>query len=188
MRDMAHSICLIKLFQITMRKKFRFFVSDYLKTAEDKGENVLPYLVDMDLGYCTCPISRDGLPCKRQHAVVKQHSLRTQNFFPISNSCDRKLYATIANSSSLPLECYLALGETNDDYSVTDENNTRDVSVNNVVTVQISEEFGDATVQTSNDADADVVTYGSSEEAAKEALTEAFEPKYDRRIRIICKA
>ena len=31
MWDMAHSICLIKLYQITMRKKFRFFVSDYLK-------------------------------------------------------------------------------------------------------------------------------------------------------------
>ena len=31
MRDMAHSICLIKLYQITMRKNFRFFVSDYLK-------------------------------------------------------------------------------------------------------------------------------------------------------------
>ena len=31
MRDMAHSICLIKLYQIPMRKKFRFFVSDYLK-------------------------------------------------------------------------------------------------------------------------------------------------------------
>ena len=31
MQDMAHSICLIKLYQITMRKKFRFFVSDCLK-------------------------------------------------------------------------------------------------------------------------------------------------------------
>ena len=31
MRDMAHSICLKKLYQITMRKKFRSFVSDYLK-------------------------------------------------------------------------------------------------------------------------------------------------------------
>ena len=33
MQDMAHSICLIKLYQITMRKKFRFFVSDYLKRS-----------------------------------------------------------------------------------------------------------------------------------------------------------
>ena len=31
MRDMAHSICLLKLYQITMRKTFRFFVSDYLR-------------------------------------------------------------------------------------------------------------------------------------------------------------
>ena len=30
MREMAHSICLIKLYQIKMRKNFRFFVSDYL--------------------------------------------------------------------------------------------------------------------------------------------------------------
>ena len=34
MRDMAHSIFLIKLYQITMRKKFRFFVSDYLKPLQ----------------------------------------------------------------------------------------------------------------------------------------------------------
>ena len=34
MRDMAHSICLIKLYQITMRTKFRFFVSDYLEEME----------------------------------------------------------------------------------------------------------------------------------------------------------
>ena len=31
MRDMAYLICLIKLYQITMRRKFRFFVSDHLK-------------------------------------------------------------------------------------------------------------------------------------------------------------
>ena len=31
MREMAHSICLMKLYQITMRKKFRLFVSDYLQ-------------------------------------------------------------------------------------------------------------------------------------------------------------
>ena len=33
MRDMAHSICLIKLYQITMRKNFDIFVSDYLKMS-----------------------------------------------------------------------------------------------------------------------------------------------------------
>ena len=30
MWDMAHSISLIKLYQMTMRKEFRFFVSDHL--------------------------------------------------------------------------------------------------------------------------------------------------------------
>ena len=33
MRDMAHSICLMKLYQIAMRKKISIFVSDYLKTS-----------------------------------------------------------------------------------------------------------------------------------------------------------
>ena len=41
MRDMAHLICLIKLYQITIRKKFQFFVSDYLN----------------DEGYCIYKIS-----------------------------------------------------------------------------------------------------------------------------------
>ena len=31
MRYMAHSICLIKLYQITMRKKYQSFFSDFLK-------------------------------------------------------------------------------------------------------------------------------------------------------------
>ena len=34
MWDMAHSICLIELYQMTMRKKNRFFVSDYLNETE----------------------------------------------------------------------------------------------------------------------------------------------------------
>ena len=41
MRDMAHSICLIKLYQITMRKKFRLFVSDYLKGKDAKIEQLI---------------------------------------------------------------------------------------------------------------------------------------------------
>ena len=31
MQNMAHLICLVKLYLETMRKKFDFFVSDYLK-------------------------------------------------------------------------------------------------------------------------------------------------------------
>ena len=43
---MAHSICLIKLYKITMRKKFRFFVSDYplrhpRATPVDSGKHAL---------------------------------------------------------------------------------------------------------------------------------------------------
>ena len=34
MQDMAHSICLMKLYQTTMRKKFQFFVSDYHNTSD----------------------------------------------------------------------------------------------------------------------------------------------------------
>ena len=40
MRDMAHSICPIKLYQITMRKNFRFFVSDYLNVSFIQEDNV----------------------------------------------------------------------------------------------------------------------------------------------------
>ena len=39
MRDMAHSICLIKL--SNNEKKFRFFVSDYLNSFGEGGQNVL---------------------------------------------------------------------------------------------------------------------------------------------------
>ena len=36
MRDMAHSICLLKLYQLTMRQKISIFVSDYLNLAAVK--------------------------------------------------------------------------------------------------------------------------------------------------------
>ena len=53
MRDMAHSICLIKLYQITMRKKFRFLVSDHLD-GKFTATKQIPNIVNggLTIKYC----------------------------------------------------------------------------------------------------------------------------------------
>ena len=47
MRDMAHSICLKKLYQIMMRKNFDFLFLTTLKTR--------PYIMDMEDNIVTLP-------------------------------------------------------------------------------------------------------------------------------------
>ena len=52
MWDMAHSICPIKLDQITMRKKFKFFVSDYLNDQFLKVQTKKLSIEFLFNGYC----------------------------------------------------------------------------------------------------------------------------------------
>ena len=80
--------------------------------------------MDADLGFCTCPVGKDGTLCKHQLAVVKKYALRTQNFLPMFNALDRQLYSSIATGESLPLNCYLGLKETLGDYEESSNSDT----------------------------------------------------------------
>ena len=82
------------------------------KTVQQRkreGKEVEPYYVDMEIGFCTCPIGQDGSPCKHQFAVKKEFSLRSQNFLPMFCAIDCQQYAVIARGDSLDLSFYLGL-------------------------------------------------------------------------------
>ena len=71
MRDMAHSICLIKLYQITMRKKFQLFVSDHLKLEMTKKT---------DIDFEVVPSNAPGWSlkkCNKYLIYVKRITMRT---------------------------------------------------------------------------------------------------------------
>ena len=56
MRDMAHSICLIKLYQITMRKNLDFLFLDYLNSMIYKKQDALSdILLDRVRALMTAP-------------------------------------------------------------------------------------------------------------------------------------
>ena len=58
--------------------------------------NSLIYIVNSDLGVCSCPVGMSGAPCKHQGAVaIKFHTVNF-NFLPSLTPDDRMLYAYIA--------------------------------------------------------------------------------------------
>jgi hypothetical protein len=54
------------------------------------------YVVNSEIGTCTCPIGMTGAPCKHQGAVSVKFHISTFNFLPSLTSNDRMIYAYIA--------------------------------------------------------------------------------------------
>ncbi|CAB4444906.1 unnamed protein product [Rhizophagus irregularis] len=58
--------------------------------------NGLIYVVNSEIGVCTCPIGMSGAPCKHQGAVSMKFHISTFNFIPSLTPDDRMIYAYIA--------------------------------------------------------------------------------------------
>ena len=54
------------------------------------------YIVNSEIGTCTCPVGMNGASCKYQGAVSIKFHISTFNFLPSLNSNDHMLYAYIA--------------------------------------------------------------------------------------------
>ena len=54
------------------------------------------YVVNSEIGTCTCPIGMTGAPCKHQGAVLVKFHISMFNFLPSLTSNDRMVYAYIA--------------------------------------------------------------------------------------------
>ncbi|PKK61501.1 hypothetical protein RhiirC2_718369 [Rhizophagus irregularis] len=60
------------------------------------AQNANFYVVNSEIGTCSCPIGMTGAPCKHQGAVSVKFHLSTFNFIPSLTSNDRMVYAYIA--------------------------------------------------------------------------------------------
>ena len=101
---MAHSICLIKLYQITMRKNFQFFVSDYLKTLEklrsDDRFNLFWETVTHKAN--ALEVSEPSLPRSRQRPARYASGSATPEFVDNAQDYFRQIYFNaIDHSNSL---------------------------------------------------------------------------------------
>ena len=63
---------------------------------ECKEEEMLDYLVDMEIGICSCPTGSTGAACKHQAAVAKHFKLVSINVAPVHSKETRHLFAVIA--------------------------------------------------------------------------------------------
>ena len=68
------------------------FENEYLVPSTRQATS-LTYILNSDLGVCTCPVGMSGVPCKHQEAVaIKFHII----FLPSLTPDDRMLFAYIA--------------------------------------------------------------------------------------------
>ena len=70
--------------------------STYLVTEDVENIGELEYLVDMDIGVCSCSRGCNGAACKHQVAVAKAFSICPVNLAPYYSKEARKMFADLA--------------------------------------------------------------------------------------------
>ncbi|CAG8808027.1 11770_t:CDS:2, partial [Racocetra persica] len=60
------------------------------------SQNNLFYIVNSEIGTCTCPMGMNGAPCKHQGAVAMKFHVRILNFLPSLIPSDRMIFTYIA--------------------------------------------------------------------------------------------
>lgn len=70
--------------------------STYLVTEDVENIGELEYLVDMDIGVCSCSRGCNGAACKHQAAVAKAFSICPVNLAPYYSKEARKMFADLA--------------------------------------------------------------------------------------------
>lgn len=64
------------------------------------------YVLDMNSGYCQCPVGSTCAPCKHKAAVAKHLGKASFSVTPTDDPCQRALYHFIALGRTLPSHCY----------------------------------------------------------------------------------
>ncbi|KAK3916852.1 Uracil phosphoribosyltransferase, partial [Frankliniella fusca] len=82
------------------------FKSIYLvKNSKSGGE----YVVDMEVEICTCPVGKNGAPCKHQAAVVKEFGLSSMQFMPLNDEEAKLILHKIMTDLPAPPGWYVSL-------------------------------------------------------------------------------
>ena len=69
-------------------------------TVDSQTERGVKYLVNMELGICSCNAGSDGSPCSHQAAIVKHYHFPSVNCVPTLSPESRHLLASIALGSN----------------------------------------------------------------------------------------
>ncbi|KAK3921595.1 Protein FAR1-RELATED SEQUENCE 2 [Frankliniella fusca] len=77
-----------------------------VKNAEHKTE----YVVDMEHEVCSCPVGRNGAPCKHQMAVVQSFNISSTQFLPVDIESKLALHKVMTTVPP-PAEWYSSLKE-----------------------------------------------------------------------------
>lgn len=102
--------------------KSRHFISPLkivpLRCAESSIKNVYvvrnverntQYTVDMEIEMCSCPVGKNGAPCKHQFAVVKQFNLSSSQFLPYEDESAKILLHRIMTTAAARPGWYASL-------------------------------------------------------------------------------
>ena len=86
--------------------------SIYVVKVEVKQIGELEYVVDMELGMCSCSKGSIGAACKHQAAVAKQFNVSSVNIAPVHSKEARMQYAVLATGKALSGDFYAHLRDT----------------------------------------------------------------------------
>ena len=70
-------------------------VKNEYSVLSTRQDNVF-YIVNSEIGTCTCPVGVSGAPCKHQGAVAMKYHIAILNFIPSLAPGDRMVYAYVA--------------------------------------------------------------------------------------------
>ena len=80
---------------INMNEIRKTYVDNEFLVPSTKDAN-FDYIVNSEIGVCSCPVGMSGAPCKHQGAVAIKYHLSTLNFILSLTPSDRVVYAYIA--------------------------------------------------------------------------------------------
>ena len=73
-------------------------------SVQSTRQDDLFYIVNSEIGTCTCPVGVSGAPCKHQGAVSMKYHITILNFIPLLKPEDRMVYADIALGKQIVLK------------------------------------------------------------------------------------
>ena len=86
---------------ITITTKLR----DYLVQEDITAIGLLEFLVDMDIGICSCSRGSSGAACKHQAAVARDFNICTVNLPPFHSKIARQTFAVLAMGTTYNYGC-----------------------------------------------------------------------------------
>ena len=88
--------------------------------VNSRGDPTTNYIVDMELGTCSCDMGKNGSPCSHQAAIVFHFQVQSFNFVPVIQPSQRQeiAYLAIGDKVKRDIEFYSSLHQRKDETSI----------------------------------------------------------------------